>query len=433
MQVLTERLPDAVARVSVTIDQSELVGAMDKAFKRVVGRYNVPGFRRGKVPRPIFERMVGQHVILEAAAEDLIQDRYPSALAEAGVRPVTEPKIAIETLSLDSPLKFVIEVEAKPEIEVGDVSDLLRDPLTIPEVTDDRIDEELKSLAEAQAQLVPADDEPVQDGNQVVLKIRGYLEEESGGEASEPFVEDDDYTVRVGSGTAVEGLEAQLVGLKVGEPTTIRLTYPDGHPDRDLAGKPVRFEITVVENKRPDVPPIDDELAKALNFDSLAGLREEVAKRLAERLEKEAKDERYRAILGKLKERVGVDIPSKLVDDAIHQLLHEVQSSLATMDVTLEQYLETRQMDLDALHEDLRPQAEEQVKEQLILEAVAKAQGIQVEDEEVIESLQQVAALYRQPLTNVIQLFRQQGEFERLRERLAAEKAVDYLASTVVA
>lgn len=433
MQVLTERLPDAVARVSVTVDQSEVVGAMDKAFKRVVGRYNVPGFRRGKVPRPIFERMVGQQVILEAAAEDLIQERFPTALAEAGIRPVTEPKISIETLSVDTPLKFVIEVEAKPEIEVGDVSDLLKDPLTIPEVTEERIEEELKSLAQAQAQLVPADEEPVEDGNQVVLKIRGYLEDESAGEEVEPFVEDDDYTVRVGSGTAVEGLETQLIGLKAGEPATIRLTYPEEHPDRDLAGKPVRFEVTVLENKRPDVPLIDDELAKAFNFDSLPELREEVGKRLAERLEKQAKDERYRAILGKLKERVGVDIPSALVNDAIHRLLQDVETSLARMDITLEQYLETRQMDMGALHEDLRPQAEDQVKEELILEAVAKAQGIQVEDEEVIESLQQVAALYRQPLTNVIQLFRQQGEFERVRERLAAEKAVDYLASTVVA
>jgi trigger factor len=433
MQVVTERLPKAVAKISVTIDQNEVSQAMDRAFKRVVTQYNIPGFRRGKVPRPIFERMVGPNVIWQAAAEDLVDDRYPKALSESGIVPVSEPNIQIGAtgLTADAPFSFVIEVQVKPLIELGDYQDVLKEPLVIPEVTDERLDEEMNQVARSQAQLVPADDEAVAAENQVVLDLKGFLEEPEEGDDG-LFAEDEDYTVQIGSGTTVEGLDEQLIGLKVGEPATIRLTYPEEHPDVDLAGKAVRFEVTVKQNKRLEVPPIDDDLAKALEYDSLEALRTEVAKRLAERLKVEAQDERLQGILGKLRERLSFEVPDSLVQEAIKQRLQDVQNNLARMDITLEQYLETRQITLATLEEEVRPAAEGIVRDQLLLEAVAREQGFLVSDEEVIDAIRPVAEMYRQPLADFVQLFRQQGEFEQIRAKLLNQRASEFLATTVV-
>jgi trigger factor len=246
------------------------------------------------------------------------------------------------------------------------------------------------------------------------------------------FAEDEDYTVQIGSGTTVEGLDEQLIGLKVGEPATIRLTYPEEHPDVDLAGKAVRFEVTVKQNKRLEVPPIDDDLAKALEYDSLEALRTEVAKRLAERLKVEAQDERLQGILGKLRERLSFEVPDSLVQEAIKQRLQDVQNNLARMDITLEQYLETRQITLATLEEEVRPAAEGIVRDQLLLEAVAREQGFLVSDEEVIDAIRPVAEMYRQPLADFVQLFRQQGEFEQIRAKLLNQRASEFLATTVV-
>lgn len=432
MQVVTERLPNAVAKISVTIDQDEVTRAMDQAFKRVVTRYNVPGFRRGKVPRPIFERMVGVDVIWQQAAEDLVDGRYEYALMESGVQPVAKPNIQIGSsgINADEPFSFVIEVEAKPEIDLGEYRDLLTEELKVAELTDERLETEMAQLARSQAQLVPADDEPVAMDNQVVVDLKGYLEEPEEDDDG-LFAEDEDYTVQIGSGTTVEGLDEKLVGLKVGEPTTIRLTYPEDHPDVDLAGKPVRFEVTVKQNKRLEVPTLDDDLAKAWEYESLEALRQEVQNRLQESLQAEAKDARVQGILGKLKERVTFELPAPLVQQAIAGRLQEVQNSLARMDITLEQYLETRKIGQQNLEEELRPQAEELVRDQLILEAVAKREGLSVSDEEVLAAIQPMAELYRQPLANVVELFRQEGEFERLRSTLLTRKASEFLATTV--
>ncbi|MCL5971048.1 MAG: trigger factor, partial [Firmicutes bacterium] len=200
MQVALERLPNSVAKVSVTIDPAEMSVAMDKAFRSVVSKYNIPGFRRGKVPRPIFERYVGREVLLREAADKLVKTRYTEAVLQAAIEPVAEPSIKVVTLEDGSPFQFDIEVETKPIIELGDYHDLLTIPLTVREVTDEDIEQELQSVARSQAQLIPADDEPVSMGNHIIVKLKGFLE---GDESEEPFVEDEAYAIEMGSGTVV--------------------------------------------------------------------------------------------------------------------------------------------------------------------------------------------------------------------------------------
>lgn len=430
MDVALERLPHAVAKVSVTIEPADVTKAMDRAFKTVAGRYNIPGFRRGKAPRKIFERYVGRGVLLQEAAQQLVDRHYSEALITAAVEPVGEPHINIVTLDEDKPFQFDIEVESKPAIEIGALDDLLKEPLSVSEASEEDLEKEFQALAKSQAQLVPVDNEPVSMGDHVVLKLQGFLADNEEGE--DPFVEDDAYAVEIGSGLAVEGLETQLIGLQADEPQTIRLTYPENHPDVALQGKDVRFEVTVTDIKRPDIPAIDEDLAITLGYESEEDLRDTVTERLKERLLKQAKDDRLAKILGKLKERTSFEVPSALVEQAIHNQMHELDNMLRRMGADVEEYIESRQISLENLHEEMRPQAEERVKEELLLESVAKSQGIEVSDDDVIETIVPMAELYRQPLDQLVQLFRQRGEFEALRGNLVVSKASDYLSTTVL-
>lgn len=427
MQVVAEKLPNSVAKVSVTIDSDDVQKAMDKAFVAVVKKYNIPGFRRGKVPRPIFERFVGRDVILQEAAGILVENRYLDALTEAAITPLADPRISIVELEEGQPFRFDIEVEAKPTVELGDYSELLRTPLTVEEVTDEMIASGLLEVAKSQAQLVPADDEPVAHGNKVVVSLKGFLDDDA-----EPVVEDEAYTVTVGSGTTVEGFENQLIGLLVNQPATLYVTYPEQHPQLSLAGKSVRFEVTVLENKRLEVPPVNDELAKSVGFESEQELREHVANTLRSELTQQAQRVRVSAILGTLKERVSVELPSVLVKNAEHQKLMEFSAALSRLGTTIDEYLEAQQITAEALHERFRPEAEDMVKEGLILEAVAAAENLTVSDEETVEFIRQLGAANQQPFAETLKWLRESGEFGNVRQTLLQSKASAYLGSTVL-
>ncbi|PSR22098.1 MAG: trigger factor [Sulfobacillus acidophilus] len=433
MDVALERLPNAVAKVSVTIEPQDFGQAVDRAFKSVASRYNIPGFRRGKAPRKIFERYVGRGVLLQEAAQQLVDRHYLDALQQVQVQPLGQPHINIVTLEEDKPFQFDIEVESKPQVELGSLDDVLTEPLIIPELTEEDVAKELEAVAKSQAQLVPVEDDPVSMGDHVVLNLKGYLaDNEEEDDNAEPFVEDDEYAVEIGSGMAVEGLETQLIGLKLGEPQTIRLTYPDNHPDVSLKGRDVRFEITVTDIKRPDVPPIDDDLATTLGFDNEEALREAVKERVSDRLAAEARNDRLGKILGKLKERLSFDLPPLLVERAILNQLQELDNMLRQMGANLDDYLESRQISVEQLREEMRPQAQARVKEELILEAVAAAQNLTVSDDEVVEQVQPMAEAYRQPVNQLVQVLQAQGDFEVLRLSLLIAKASEYLATTVV-
>ncbi len=429
MDVALERLPNAVAKVSVTISADDVRKAMDQAFKTVVTRYNIPGFRKGKAPRKIFEMYVGRGVLLQEAAQQLVDQHYGEALRQAAVEPVGQPRIDITNLSEDEPFQFAIEVESKPAITVGPLDELLQEPLSVPEPTEEQIQKELEQLAKTQAELVPVEDEPVQMGDIVTLQLKGYLDEE--GEEAEPFAEDDEYRLEVGSGVAVEGLETQLIGLKRLEPTTIRLTYPDSHPDVQLAGKPARFEVTVTEIKRPNIPAINDDLAKTLGFENEQELRTSAANRVKARLEVEAKNDRLAKILGKLKEQLSFELPPSLVHYQIHRQLEELDGMLRQMGATLEDYLESRQMSQEALEVEMRPQAEERVKEQLILEAIARENNVSLSDQDIVGAVKPLADMNQTPLEDMLRILQQRGNLGEIARDIWLAKAGSFLANTV--
>ncbi|CAB1129698.1 Trigger factor [Candidatus Hydrogenisulfobacillus filiaventi] len=432
MQVQVERLPHSVARLAVVIEADELAEAMDRAFHKVNSQYNIPGFRRGKAPRFIFERFVGREVLLTRAADDLVEERYGSILAEAGVEPVAQPRLTVEQLEDGQPFRFTLEVEVKPQVELGDYRSVLdAHPLTVEPVGEEAVEFELKRQAETQAQFVPADEDPVETGNRVVLAIRGTLAEVPEGQEAEPFVNHDEYVVHVGSGGLLEELERQLVGLKVGEPATLEVTYPEDYPNQELAGKRARFEVTVKENKRKDVPPVDDDLAATLGYDNLEAMREEARKRVEAANADKARRERVAAILADLRERIPLEVPEALVRSAIDHELQDLQERLGMLGLSIDAYLRNRNITLDQLRAEMRPEAERRVRDQLLLEAVARAEGISVSDQDVIASLTEVAAAYNTPVETLVESFKKLGRFEWVRDNMVLERAEAYLAGQV--
>jgi trigger factor len=419
MEVSVERLPEARARLTVTIPPDDVTRAMDRAFKRMVTRYEIPGFRRGKAPRPVFERYVGRATLLREAAEQLVEDRYPLAVAEAGVKPVARPDLRIDTLDETGPLVFTAEMAVKPVLELGEYRDLFDEPLVIPEVTEEALEQELRRTAEAEAQLVVAEpDDPVVAGSRVVLAIRGVREGED-----EPFVDAEEYPVEVGSGSTLEGLEMQLIGLTLNQRATLTVTYPADYPDPQLAGRPVEFEVMVKEHKRRDVPPVDDELARTRGLGDLQELRESLTNSLRERYEREAKEARLRAILDRLRERVAVEVPAPLVDHQVDHQMQDLHHTLTHLGADLDQYLASRGMTLEALAAEMRPGATERVKDELLLEAIAEAEGLTVSDDEVVAAVQTVADAYERPIHALVENLKVSGEFETVRGNLLVDKA----------
>jgi trigger factor len=428
MQVEVERLPESRVRLTITVPSETVEGAMDRAFKTLVGRYEIPGFRKGKAPRPIFERYVGREAILREAAEQLVERQYPDAIEQSGFDVLSRPDIEFKQVALGEPLVFAATVYVRPEIDLGAYQDLLQEPLEVPPVTDELLEQELRRVAEEEASLVEATGEdPIAAGSRVVLSLKGYRDDEAVNEAAEPFVDADDYVVEVGRGTTVEGLESQLIGLHLGDRATLRFTYPQEYPDPSLAGQAVRFEVTIQEHKRRDVPEIDDELAKTKGHETLQEFKAELTNSVAERLRQEAREARLRTVLGKLRESVTFDVPAPLVAQALERQLSELQHTLSHLGATLDQYLETRQLTLESLVEEMRPAAQERVRDQLMLAAIAQAEGLSVSDDEVVEAVKPVAEAYQRPLNEVVESLKVSGDFEAVRGNLLVDKAADLI------
>ena len=427
MEVQVERLPESRARLTVTVPVEDVTKGMDSAFQRLVGRYNIPGFRRGKTPRPIFERYVGKEAILREAAELLVEKHFNAVVDEAGVVVVGEPSLEYRQVALDQPIVYALTVFIRPEVTLGDgYRALLAEPLEVEPVTDALVEEELKRTADGEAQLVEAeDDDPIAVGSRVVLALSGRLDNDNADEES--FVEADDYMVEVGTGTTVEGLETQLIGLHRGDSAPVRFTYPEDYPDPTLAQQAVVFDITVKEHKRRETPSVDDELAKAKGYETLQELRDALTNTLAERLTQEAQERRLQSILGKLRESVSFDVPVPMAERAVERQLQDLEHTLSHLGATLDQYLETRQLTPEGLAAEVRPTAVERVKDQILLEEIAKAEALTVSDDEVMEAVRPVAESYRQSLAELVDALKVSGEFEAVRQNLLVDKAAKLL------
>ncbi|MEC2111415.1 trigger factor [Bacillus stercoris] len=420
MSVKWEKQEGNEGVLTVEVDAETFKTALDDAFKKVVKQVSIPGFRKGKIPRGLFEQRFGVEALYQDALDILLPVEYPKAVEEAGIEPVDRPEIDVEKIEKGESLIFTAKVTVKPEVKLGDYKGLgiEKDDTT---VTDEDVQNELKALQERQAELVVKEEGAVEEGNTVVLDFEGFVDGEAfeGGKA-------ENYSLEVGSGSFIPGFEDQLVGLEAGAEKDVEVTFPEEYHAEDLAGKPAVFKVKIHEIKAKELPELDDEFAKDIDeeVETLAELTEKTKKRLEEAKENEADAKLREELVLKASENAEIDVPQAMVDTELDRMLKEFEQRLQMQGMNLELYTQFSGQDEAALKEQMKEDAEKRVKSNLTLEAIAKAENLEVSDEEVEAELTKMAEAYNMPVENIKQAI---GSTDAMKEDLKVRKAIDFL------
>ncbi|MEC1289893.1 trigger factor [Bacillus mojavensis] len=420
MSVKWEKQEGNEGVLTVEVDAETFKTALDDAFKKVVKQVSIPGFRKGKIPRGLFEQRFGVEALYQDALDILLPVEYPKAVEEAGIEPVDRPEIDVEKIEKGESLIFTAKVTVKPEVKLGEYKGLgvEKDDTA---VTDEDVQNELKALQERQAELVVKEEGAIEEGNTVVLDFEGFVDGEAfeGGKA-------ENYSLEVGSGSFIPGFEDQLVGLEAGAEKDVEVTFPEEYHAEDLAGKPAVFKVKIHEIKAKELPELDDEFAKDIDeeVETLAELTEKTKKRLEEAKENEADAKLREELVLKASENAEIDVPQAMIDTELDRMLKEFEQRLQMQGMNLELYTQFSGQDEAALKEQMKEDAAKRVKSNLTLEAIAKAENLEVTDEEVDAELSKMAEAYNMPVENIKQAI---GSTDAMKEDLKVRKAIDFL------
>ncbi|QDW91452.1 trigger factor [Staphylococcus chromogenes] len=376
--------------LQVTVPAEEVDKALDQAFKKVVKQINVPGFRKGKVPRPIFEQRFGVEALYQDAVDILLPKAYSNAVEEAGINPVDQPEIEVTQIEKGKEFKFDATVTVEPEVELGDYKGLEIEKQDT-ELTDEEVETTINQRLEAMADMVIKEDGKVEEGDTVNLDFDGYVDGEQfeGGQA-------DGYDLEIGSGMFIPGFEEQLVGLKVGEEKDVEVTFPEEYHAEELAGKPATFKTKINEIKTKEVPELDDELANELDSDTntVDEYKENLRKQLAESKATEAENVQKEEAITKATDNAKVDIPDAMIKTEEDRMLQEFAQRLQQQGLNLETYFQISGQSEEDLRGQMKEDAEQRVKTNLTLAAIADAENIEASDEDVEKELETMSSQF---------------------------------------
>jgi trigger factor len=424
MKANLERIEKNQVALEVEIEAARFEKALDQAYRRVVQKVNVPGFRKGKTPRKILEARFGKEILMEDALDIILPEAYNEAVEQSEIDPIDQPKIDLVQAEPGEPFIFKATVEVKPEVDLGQYKGL---ELTkkITEVTDKQVDNYLEILQRRHAKLVDLEEGTIANEDLAIIDFTGMIE-------GEPFPggEGKDYSLMIGSGTFIPGFEEQLIGLAVGEEKEIEVPFPaDYHVDK-LAGQNATFKVTVKGLKRKEFSPIDDEFAKDVSeFETLKELRESVANRLKQISETKAVRDLQNEAVSKAAANATVESPKVLVERRIDTMIGNLADRLASQGLTVEKYMEIVKTTREQLREDFRPEAEQSVKIDLVLEAIAKKETLAVTEEELNEAIAKLAEGYKKTPEELSQTFAEQGVLSSMKGSILMEKTVDFLVA----
>lgn len=422
MKATAERIEKNTVVMEVEVDAERFEKAVHQAYKKLVKQVNIPGFRRGKAPRRIIENYLGKKALYNEAVEMVIPDAYVEALKQTGVEPISQPKVELVQVEEGEPVKFKATVKVKPEVNLGQYTGL--EVTEVPaRVTDEDVDRELEALRNRYAKLVTVEEGNVQKGDIVTIDFTGRVEGEKfeGGQAT-------DYSLEVGSGTFIPGFEEQLEGMSAGETKEFSVTFPEDYHNKDLAGKEAQFTVTVKTLKRKELAPLDDEFAKDVGeFDTLEELRADVLNNLKQAAEERARQQMRSEVVSKAVENAEVELPEEMVDNRVEEMVKDMERRLMTQGLLLEDYLKHTNSSLEQLKEKMRPEAERTEKTALVLDAIAKKEGIEVTDDDLGEKIKEMAEQYRQDPETLRNILEKQNQLDYLKVRIRREKTVDFL------
>ena len=422
MSLQVEKLEKNMAKLTIEVSAEDLDKAIDKAYQKQKGQISIPGFRKGKVPRQMVEKMYGKEVFYEDAANELIPDAYDKALTECEEDIVSSPKIEVTQIEAGKPFVFTATVALKPEVKLGKYKGVKIDKIST-EVTDEEVDAEIDRERENSARNITVEDRPVKDGDITTLDFEGFVD----GVAFEGG-KGENYPLTIGSGAFIPGFEEQLVGAKIGKEVEVKVTFPEDYQAAELQGKDAVFKCTIKEIKEKELPELDDEFASEVSeFETLAEYREDVRKNLTEKKVKDAKNAREEAAVKAAVEVSEMEIPEAMLETQQRQMVDEFAQRITMQGLSMEQYFQFTGTSYQQMVEQVKPQAEERIKSRLVLEAVAKAEKIEATEEDYEKELETMAEVYQMEVAKVKELMGDR-EKKNIMQDLAVRKAAEFIA-----
>ena len=421
MSLQVEKLEKNMAKLTIEVSAEELEKAIESVYQRSKKNISVPGFRKGKVPRKMIERMYGKEVFYEDAVNDLLPDAYEDALEECEEEIVSSPKIEVIQVEAGKPLIFTAEVATKPEIGLGKYKGVKIDKIDT-EVTEEEVNAQVDRERENNARNIAVEDRPVKDGDMTVIDFEGFVD----GVAFEGG-KGEDYPLTIGSGAFIPGFEEQLVGAEIGKEVEVNVSFPENYQAEELKGKAALFKCTVKEIKEKELPELDDEFASEVSeFETLAEYKEDIKKNLSERKAQEAKRAKEDAVIDAIINDSDIEIPDPMLETEQRHMADDFGQRIQLQGINLEQYFQITGSSYDTLVEQIKPQAEKRIKSRLVLEAVAAKEGIEVSEEEYVKETERMAEIYQMEAEKVREMLGEK-EKKQVMKDLAIQKAVDFV------
>lgn len=422
MKAVFEKKENNKVFFNFELEADKFENAIQEAYLKNRGRFNIPGFRKGKVPRKIIELNYGEGIFYEDAINILLPEAYDKAITELELEPVSRPDIDIEEIEKGQPITVKVEVDVKPEVKLGDYKSIELEKVEY-NVTDEMVEDKLLEVQTSNARLLDAGDEEIKEGDIATIDFEGFVDGEQfpGGTAEE-------YALTIGSKMFIPGFEEQLIGKKKGDKVEVNVTFPEEYHEESLAGKDAMFKVTIHDVKTRELPELDDEFAKDVSeFDTLEEYKEDLRKKLEEDFKNQEAIEKENAVIEKAVELAEVDIPEGMIESQIDDEIRQFDYRLRTQGLELEAYLEMTGSDIEDLREQLRPVASNRVRVDLVLEAIAKAEEIEVTEEDIDKELDKMAEQYRAEDKESFIADMKKGDLEFLKAGIANSKVVELL------
>lgn len=407
--------------LKITVDNNKFEAAVNKAYNKSRNKYNIPGFRKGKAPRIVIETQYGKGIFYNDAIEILFPEVYPEAIKELDIDPIDNPDLDIEEISKDNGLVMVLNVEVKPEFELGNYKGIEIAKVENT-VSDENVDAKLQEMVEKNARLVSVEDKALEDGDTAIIDFEGF---ENG--VAFDGGKGENYNLVIGSNTFIPGFEEQLVGKKAGEEVEVNVTFPEEYHSQDLAGKPVVFNVKINDVKVKELSALDDEFAKDTSeFDSLDELKADVRAKLEEEAKNRADAETRNSVVEKVAENIEIEIPEVMIQHQIDNMLNELNYQLQYQGFGLQQLLEMTGRTMEELREERKEDAKKLVKSSLVLEAITKAEGIEATEEEFKAELEKMASAYNMEVEKIEASLRD-ADKEDIKGQIKIRKTIDLL------
>ena len=426
MSLQVEKLENNMAKLTIEVPANDLEKALQSAYMKQKNKIAMPGFRKGKVPRQMIEKMYGPEIFYDDAANALIPKAYSEAYDECDLEIVSRPEINIVQIEKGKSFIFTADVATKPEVKLGEYKGLEVDKVST-RVTQKEVDAKIQEEAEKNAREVVVTDRAVADGDEVILDFEGFVDGEAfeGGKGT-------DYPLTIGSHSFIDTFEEQLIGAKIGKEVEVNVTFPENYQAENLAGKAATFKVVVKAIKAKELPKLDDEFAQEVSeFDTLADYKADIKKNLTEKKKEAAKSERERLAVAAAVENATMEIPDAMVKTQVNRMIEDFAQRLQSQGLSMEQYMQYVGGSPEQFMETMKPEATTRIKNSLVLEAVAEAEKIEVTEADIDAEIEKMASMYNMEVEKVKE-FIGDTEKDQIKKDLAVQKAAELLGSKAV-